>query len=111
MFGKSRELLPKDVLEDLESNPSRVDEMLEKIVNGDANDPLALGLGEQTFITAIAMSSPGVGELERALRMMEMQQQQLAGMQNQQFIGGFQNGSSIGNALGGLGGLLGPRAV
>lgn len=38
MFGKKendRELLPKDLLEDLESSPSRLEEMIQAIAEGD----------------------------------------------------------------------------
>lgn len=122
MFGRKKEddvgLLPKDILVDLESNPNRADEMLEKFVKG---EPDTLDFGGSTFMTASAFSSQGLNRssLEMALRQMENQQQDLmrraeferaAQMQNQ--IGGLRNAGfsqGLGNALGGLGGLLGPN--
>lgn len=107
--GGEKELLPKDILVDLESNINRADEMLEKFVKGESP-------GENDFSAGVTASSAqmffGVSELERAMRQMEienMRQRQLAAMQNQQ--GGIGNGFSnqgLGNALGGLGGFLGP---
>lgn len=124
-FGREKELLPKDVLVDLEFNPKRGDEMIDKFLKGeeafDQNFVAAqLNADFDRFgiTTASAARAFGVSELERALRQMEMQQQDLirraeferaAQMQNQ--IGGLRNGlanQGIGNALGGLGGIFGP---
>jgi hypothetical protein len=118
MFGRKESdvgLLPKDVLVDLESNPKRADEMIERIIKGE--DPVSAWDGS-TFITATASArrQPTVTDLERALadfngfqqRQWQLQQ---ANFQNQE-IGGLSNGlnrQSLGNALGGLGGLLGPQ--
>jgi hypothetical protein len=118
MFGRNKKddvgLLVKDVLVDLEKNPSRVDEMLERMVKEEHHD---FNFGAQTFITATAMASPGVTDLERALRQMEiahseaMRRQQMAAMQNQG-IGGFNGFSQQSNrtALGSFGWLFGPRS-
>ena len=113
-FGKEKELLPKDVLVDLEKNPNRADEMLEKIMKMDSPVPW----DGNTFVTATAVAFPGPSDLERALQQMNQfndrqfqlqQMQQMANLQNQGLQGGL-NAAGIGNALGGLGGLLGPRS-
>lgn len=107
MFGRKKDdvgLLPKDILVDLESNPNRADEMLERILK---EEKVAADFGGDTFftgagLTASAARAFGVSEMERALRQME-----LAQMQNQ--TGGLRNGISQ-QGLGGLGGIFGnPR--
>ena len=121
MFGRKKDdvgLLPKDILVDLESNPNRADEMLERILK---EEKVAADFGVDTFftgagLTASAARAFGVSEMERALRQMELQQNDLirraeferaAQMQNQ--IGGLRNGISQ-QGLGGLGGIFGnPR--
>ena len=109
MFGRKKDdvgLLPKDILVDLESNPNRADEMLERILK---EEKVAADFGGDTFftgagLTASAARAFGVSEND-AIRRAEFDR--AAQMQNQ--IGGLRNGISQ-QGLGGLGGIFGnPR--